>query len=269
MVKQSTQSRASAYWSASSGLFRKPPAPEFAELSQRIGDLHGQLDKLLQIAALEYNTRCAREIRELLAEPRYAEHGRLERHGRKVWSQNDEDGILEEIFRRIGTASRGGGTFVEFGVSHGRECNTLKLLVEGWAASDGRRGMCIGRVCRATGRRPSTEAGQREAENINQLTAGARFPPPSSTCRHRHRRQRLLRDEGGRTRPRVLLVEYNGKYPPPDLVPRHGTALGRQRPPALAAAIISRSADLTGVPTGETARREIVDAVRATICADG
>ena len=58
---------------------------------------------------------------------------RLERHGRKVWSQNDEDGILEEIFRRIGAGRPGqASTFVEFGVSDGRECNTLKLLVEGW-----------------------------------------------------------------------------------------------------------------------------------------
>lgn len=66
---------------------------------------------------------------ETLAEPRYADPKRLLRHGFKVYSQHDEDGIIQEIFRRIGTMSR---TFVEFGVETGVECNTVKLLVEGW-----------------------------------------------------------------------------------------------------------------------------------------
>lgn len=66
---------------------------------------------------------------ETLAEPRYADPKRLLRHGFKVYSQHDEDGIIQEIFRRIGTTSR---TFVEFGVETGVECNTVKLLIEGW-----------------------------------------------------------------------------------------------------------------------------------------
>src|ERR1043165_4786872 len=66
---------------------------------------------------------------EILAQPRYADPKRLLRHGFKVYSQHDEDGIIQEIFRRIGTGNR---TFVEFGVETGIECNTVKLLVEGW-----------------------------------------------------------------------------------------------------------------------------------------
>jgi hypothetical protein len=61
--------------------------------------------------------------------PRNAAPKRLLRHGYKVYSQNDEDGIIAEIFRRIGTTGR---VFVEFGVESGAECNTVKLLVEGW-----------------------------------------------------------------------------------------------------------------------------------------
>src|SRR5579871_5719441 len=66
---------------------------------------------------------------DLLAQPRYAEPKRLLRHGFKVYSQHDEDGIIQEIFRRIGATSR---SFVEFGVETGVECNTAKLLVDGW-----------------------------------------------------------------------------------------------------------------------------------------
>jgi hypothetical protein len=67
--------------------------------------------------------------RKILAEPRYIEEKRLPRFGFKGYSQNDEDGIIQEIFRRIGTANK---TFVEIGVSSGLECNTLYLLLQGW-----------------------------------------------------------------------------------------------------------------------------------------
>ena len=64
-----------------------------------------------------------------LAKPRNADPKRLLRYGFKVYSQCDEDGIIQEIFRRIGTGNK---IFVEFGVGPEFECNTVKLLVEGW-----------------------------------------------------------------------------------------------------------------------------------------
>ena len=54
---------------------------------------------------------------------------RLEVFGYKVYSQNDEDGILCEIFRRLNVES---GNFCEIGVSNGLECNSLLLLLQGW-----------------------------------------------------------------------------------------------------------------------------------------
>jgi len=65
-----------------------------------------------------------------LATPRYAGPKRLVRHGFKVYSQSDEDGIIQEIFNRIHATNR---TFIEFGVETGIECNSVKLLVEGWS----------------------------------------------------------------------------------------------------------------------------------------
>lgn len=50
-------------------------------------------------------------------------------YGRKSYSQNDEDGIIEEIFRRIGHVNK---TFVEIGVGDGLENNTLALILGGW-----------------------------------------------------------------------------------------------------------------------------------------
>lgn len=53
----------------------------------------------------------------------------LEPYGFKVYSQNDEDGIISEIFSRIGVTDR---RFIEFGVENGLECNSHYLLLKGW-----------------------------------------------------------------------------------------------------------------------------------------
>lgn len=51
-------------------------------------------------------------------------------HGYKVFSQNDEDGIIQEICRRLNVGEA--GSFLEIGVGDGSENNTLNLLVKGW-----------------------------------------------------------------------------------------------------------------------------------------
>jgi hypothetical protein len=56
--------------------------------------------------------------------------------GRRFFSQNDEDGILREILRRL-EISRS-NVFLEFGVGNGTECNTIILLALGW------RGLWVG-----------------------------------------------------------------------------------------------------------------------------
>ena len=48
----------------------------------------------------------------------------------KIYSQHGEDGIILYIFSQIGMKN---GTFVEFGIEDGRECNTANLSVNfGW-----------------------------------------------------------------------------------------------------------------------------------------
>ena len=64
-----------------------------------------------------------------LLEERLKSKDCIERYGYKVYSQNDEDGILQEIFRRIGTTNK---YFVEFGVQDGLESNCHYLLFQGW-----------------------------------------------------------------------------------------------------------------------------------------
>jgi len=55
----------------------------------------------------------------------------LRAYERKVYSQSGEDGIIEEILRRVGIRNQ---FFVEFGVESGIECNCARLArVEKWA----------------------------------------------------------------------------------------------------------------------------------------
>lgn len=67
---------------------------------------------------------------ELLLQKRRDAPRALSGFGYKVFSQSDEDGIIAEIFRRIGVTNR---QFVEFGVGDGLENNTLALLYDGWS----------------------------------------------------------------------------------------------------------------------------------------
>ncbi len=97
-----------------------------------------QLQQLCwHVQALREGVRETRQLRllltqehraRLLASPRYQDPKRLARHENRIFSQNGEDGILEEIFRRIGTTNR---FFCEFGVQ-ANENNSLYLLVKGW-----------------------------------------------------------------------------------------------------------------------------------------
>jgi hypothetical protein len=65
----------------------------------------------------------------LLASARMADEKRVLKFGYRVYSQSDEDGIIHEIFRRIGAGNK---TFIEIGTGDGLENNSLFLLIQGW-----------------------------------------------------------------------------------------------------------------------------------------
>ncbi len=108
------------------------PAPELllAKLDARFAAIEKKLDELTLWIGDQIVVSAQARISELLASPALADPKRLERHGFKGYSQQDEDGIIAEIFRRIGTTNR---RFVECGVGTGLENNTLYLLCQGWS----------------------------------------------------------------------------------------------------------------------------------------
>ena len=140
----------------------------------------------------------------------------LVRHGAKFFSQNDEDGILLEILRRLGLEQ---GVFVELGVGNGLENNSLILLMLGWT------GAWIGgeplafeapaggplHFRQAWVSRENCCALVREGlEALKQQRVDALLVDVDGNDLH------ILRELlAAQHSPRVVVVEYNGKFPPP------------------------------------------------------
>ena len=97
-----------------------------ANMAAQTYDLLTRVEK--QMAAT-HSVLVHQEVRNILSQPRYKESRRLVQYGWKGQSQFDEDGILEEIFNRIGTTSK---RALEIGAGDGLENNTIYLLQQGW-----------------------------------------------------------------------------------------------------------------------------------------
>jgi hypothetical protein len=92
--------------------------------------IFGHLRGLNHIAAEQLYREVRQHWEADMHLPRNQQEKRLLKFGLKGFSQNDEDGIIQEIIHRLGPALP--KTFVEFGVEDGVECNTLRLLHMGW-----------------------------------------------------------------------------------------------------------------------------------------
>jgi hypothetical protein len=143
--------------------------------------------------------------------------------GYKVYSQNDEDGIISEIFSRIG----GGGTFLEIGIENGRECNTHLLLLKDWrgcwieanAESCAQIRNDLGRddvpgkfrLIETFARRDNIADLYRQACSFLD-TDQLDFFSLDIDSNDLHVLEAML---SAGARPAVLCVEYNGQFPPP------------------------------------------------------
>lgn len=152
--------------------------------------------------------------------PRKRLHARpptLAAYERRVYSQNGEDGILEHIFARIGTTNR---FAVEFGVEYGHECLTRRLAFEeDWAGLllEGAPWWMPRLRELYAGTRVTTREAFVTVESILPLLDEASVPKGPDL---------LVVDIDGNDywvleriltayRPRVIAVEYNGRFAPP------------------------------------------------------
>lgn len=143
--------------------------------------------------------------------------------GYKVYSQNDEDGIIAALFDKIGS----GSTFMEIGVENGIECNTHFLALKGWSGAwiegSGKRCSEIeadlgGRIF--PGRFKVVEA------MVDNANIAALYGDVATFCGVKDLDFFSLDIDGNDlfvldtllesgARPAVICIEYNGKFPPP------------------------------------------------------
>jgi hypothetical protein len=142
----------------------------------------------------------------------------LLRYGEKYFSQNDEDGILLEIVRRIGLGNK--ATFLEYGVGNGLENNTLILLMSGWrgawvggeelafALPEDSRRLLYSRIWITLENSFSLYADSAQRLGVEQFD----LMSIDLDGNDYHILADLL-NHGAH--PSVIVLEYNGKFPPP------------------------------------------------------
>jgi hypothetical protein len=164
-------------------------------------------------------SREADELRRALAQ---AMPGNPAAAGAKSYSQVDEDGVLGEIFMRIGEGDR---TFVELGCGNGLENNSHLLLLKGWRGAwvDGNPeniAFIAQHVPLLTPRLSVIEAFVTKENAVAVVSRGLEQVGSSLS-----ELDLLSVDLDGNdleilvallksTEPRVLCVEYNAKFPP-------------------------------------------------------
>jgi hypothetical protein len=151
--------------------------------------------------------------------PKYSARA-LQRFEFQTFSQNGEDGIISEIFRRIGTTNK---SFVEFGVESGVENNSANLLLNGWNGLWMEGSPKFHEEILRT-REEAIQSGRLSvirafvhAENIEELLRQGNVPVEPDL---------LSIDVDGNDwyiwraivsyHPRVVVVEYNGHFQPTD-----------------------------------------------------
>lgn len=176
----------------------------------------------------------AQEYARLQAAVAAAQPDNIALAGYKVYSQTDEDGIIAAIFDRIAHDSR----FLEIGVQTGVECNSLLLLLKGWRGTwiEGSAAACqtiasdLGAASFDKHFRATNSFVTRE--NIVQLVQSEQafldaaeldFFSLDIDGNELHCMRELLE---ARITPKVICVEYQGKFPPPvsvtiDYAPDH------------------------------------------------
>jgi hypothetical protein len=174
--------------------------------------LNLNLKHLTEAVAEEYVERQMRE------NPKYQNPKRLNKYEYQVYSQNGEDGIISEIFRRVGTQNK---FFVEFGVGDGLENNTVCLLLKGytgcWIEANEKQTKSINRRFSSlvNEKKLTVKHAVITAENIERLFKEADVPEEFDF---------LSIDIDGNDywvwqaienyHPRVVTIEYNSMFPP-------------------------------------------------------
>ncbi len=179
-----------------------------------------RLDEATRDLSRIRDLNCAEYWERAMRIERYSDDLRLLKFGYRAYSQNDEDGIIEQIFERIGASNR---SFVEFGVGNGLESNALNLLVAGWnglwmekdpgSVDQIRENL---RLFIETEKRLLVKQAAVTAANVNDLLEqSVPFSEPDLLSIDIDGNDYWIWEALSARRPRVVVIEYNALWRPP------------------------------------------------------
>ena len=179
-------------------------------------EILGKLRSIDKQLSASHSINVERYLSQLFNIPRYSNPRRLLKYGWKGLSQFDEDGILQEIFKRIGVKTK---TAIEIGAGSGNENNTLYLLNSGWRClwveSDasragalrkkfyGLKNLCVKNLAALP-------------DNVNEISIPGVDELDLWTLDIDGNDYWVFEQfDPAVSRPRVIVLEYNAKYRPP------------------------------------------------------
>jgi hypothetical protein len=198
-------------------IFKRSPAAAEPNALAELVDVLKLIEKQLGVLANATSANLVRMMDfDLRHDPRFSDPRRLLASAAQVCSQHGQDGMIAEIFRRIG---EGGRVFAEIGVGDGHENNTAFLLAQGWsgfwldgdasfaATLDSRPELAAGRV--------KGMVGYLTRENVGEAFKQLGVPQePDLLSIDVDQNTYYLWEGLGAYRPRVVVVEYNSTIPP-------------------------------------------------------
>lgn len=190
--------------------------PIIREFIQIRVQLSQYLEPQLQVLQALYTLQSTRLFDlELKSNPRYSDSKRLLHFGFQVCAQHREDGMIAEIFSRIGIRDR---IFLEIGIGDGIENNTSFLASQGW------RGFWIDadntfiqelNKKSEIATRIRWKVAKITRENIEGLLKELQVPKEFDLLSLDIDQNTYYAWEGmGNFRPRVIVIEYNASLPP-------------------------------------------------------
>jgi len=187
-----------------------PVAKQVLDLKHEIQLLRHQADRQTRILQESY-------VLQLKNSPKYADPRHLIHFEGQVYSQNGEDGIISEIFHRIGTTNR---FFVEIGTSTGLENNTALLLLDEWkglwveGCQEANKKAAYHWADAISSGRLKTITAMVTAENFQEMLKENEAPEEMDLLSLDIDRNTFYAFEKmTEYRPRVLILEYNGVFP--------------------------------------------------------
>lgn len=192
--------------------------PEASGLHNSCVSLEEKLDHALLLIDNLHKSAAAAQIDNIvLTHSKYKDERCLSICRGQVYSQNNEDGIIDEIFQRIGVNSR---KFIEIAAGDGIENTTRLLLETGWGGIWIEGGEAEAECISHIARKPIEEGNlvlikkMVTLENIDDLLVDQiNFVPDYISVdidyNTSHIWKKLIK-----FKPRVFCIEYNAHYPP-------------------------------------------------------